>query len=135
MKKLITALAVSLIATAASASSQLPKVSQVIEVVPGFTVTLKEDPTSPCVNILNPFSGKYLRQAEIDTGRMMNYFTEAGFKKITLRRGPCITSFNAQSERGEVEFEFSTVTGELVGIISFIADDTLKHPDLEALRA
>ncbi|MBO9428010.1 hypothetical protein [Sulfitobacter sp. R18_1] len=104
MKKLIVATVLSFV-TATAASS-----------APTFVISNEVSHPSRCLNVINPVTGQYLRQAEIDTTDMMEYLTENGFEKVSKKRGPCQTTFSAKHDAAHVVFVFSTLSGEFVGL-------------------
>jgi hypothetical protein len=94
-------------------------------------LTISSESSSPngCLNVMNPISGKFFRQAEIDTSEMMDYLGQNGFKKVVKKRGACQTTFSATSDRADVNFVYSTITGEFVGFEGTMFDDAMKAPD------
>jgi hypothetical protein len=83
---------------------------------PVFEISEEVSHPSLCLNVINPVTGRYLRQADIDTTKMMEYMGANGFEKVTKKRGPCQTTYTSKTDDALVTFVFSTMSGEFVGL-------------------
>jgi hypothetical protein len=91
-------------------------------------ITISNDRSSAtgCVNVINPFTGSYLRQAEIDTSEMLDYLGRNGFKEVVKKVGPCQTWFTVEDERADIYFVYSTLDGEFVGFLGQMRDEGIQ---------
>jgi len=67
-----------------------------------------------CVNVANPLTGRFLRQAYIPFEDVAARNTQNGFGVSRMSRGACETKVVATSDTHKIVTTFSTITGEVI---------------------
>jgi hypothetical protein len=122
MKNIAAAIAMSIASVTAVSAS------------PVFEVSKEVSHPSLCLNVINPVTNQYLRQAEIDTTKMMEYLGAKGFKEVSKKRGPCQTTYTSKTEGALVMFVFSTLSGEFVGLDATKSNADFELPKIDGIK-